>query len=60
MRALGPDASSPGRQAVAAEGHDGPALVFVDFDDILFRRDGWVVCEVWEDRWVEGEGKGGV
>ena len=40
MRALGPDASSPGRQAVAAEGHDGPALVFVDFDDILFA--GWV------------------
>jgi hypothetical protein len=34
-------------------------LVFVDFDDILFR-DGWVVCEVWVDRWVEGEGKGGV
>jgi hypothetical protein len=20
----------------------------------------WVVCEVWADRWVEGEGKGGV
>ncbi len=23
------------------------------------RRDGWVVYEVWVDRWVEGEGKGG-
>jgi hypothetical protein len=23
-------------------------------------RDGWAVCEVWVDRWVEGEGKGGV
>ncbi len=22
--------------------------------------DGWAVCEVWADRWVEGEGKGGV
>jgi hypothetical protein len=22
--------------------------------------EGWVVCEVWADRWVEGEGKGGV
>jgi hypothetical protein len=22
--------------------------------------DGWVGCEVWADRWVEGEGKGGV
>jgi len=21
-------------------------------------RDGWAVCEVWVDRWVEGEGKG--
>ncbi len=21
---------------------------------------GWLVCEVWADRWVEGEGKGGV
>ena len=21
---------------------------------------GWPVCEVWVDRWVEGEGKGGV
>ena len=20
-------------------------------------RDGWAVCEVWVDRWVEGEGK---
>ena len=21
---------------------------------------GWPECEVWADRWVEGEGKGGV
>jgi len=21
-------------------------------------RDGWAVCEVWVDRWVEGEGNG--
>jgi hypothetical protein len=23
-------------------------------------RNGWMVCEVWVDRWAEGEGKGGV
>ena len=23
-------------------------------------QDGWAVCEVWVDRWAEGEGKGGV
>ncbi len=24
------------------------------------RRDGRAVCEVWVDRWAEGEGKGGL
>jgi len=24
------------------------------------RRNGWAVCQVWADRWSEGEGKGGV
>ena len=29
-------------------------------DGRCVRHGGWPVCEVWVDRWAEGEGKGGV